>query len=343
MATPESSGELPEQPDGDPISASSPPSGPASRRGFNWRNRWVLIGGGSAAIVAVVVIVVAVMLTGGGPGGSSSALALVPDDTEAIVMLDMATIRSRQADFPGDNDDFIDDVRQEIEWKFDTEEIDLEQVNDFILLANDRYFDDTMLLVGDFVFEDIRDEWEDRDFEDDSYRGYEIWDGGDYYALLEDEGAIVASDSEDLVKDVINIVDRGTGSLADDDSGDLARIIAALGSSPVEVAIAGDLGEQCNDAVSGCSGIGASFAGSDLDREEITVNLAVLFSSERRAERAADDYDDVADLLEELLEGLAEDADDFSGLPYADSVDIDDITAEGEFVLGTGFIEIESE
>ena len=84
MATPESSGELPEQPDGDPISASSPPSGPASRRGFNWRNRWVLIGGGSAAIVAVVVIVVAVMLTGGGPGGSSSALALVPDDTEAL-------------------------------------------------------------------------------------------------------------------------------------------------------------------------------------------------------------------------------------------------------------------
>ena len=109
------------------------------------------------------------------------------------------------------------------------------------------------------------------------------------------------------------------------------------------VAIAGDLGEQCDNAVSGCSGIGVAYAGSDLDREEITVDLAVLFSSERRAERAADDYDDVAEFLEELLDGLAEDADDFSGLPYADSVDIDDISAEGEFVLGTGFIEIESE
>ena len=164
MATPEPSGELPEQPDGDPTSASSPPSGPASQRGFNWRNRWVLIGGGGAAIVAVVAIVAAVMLTGGGPGGSSSALALIPDDTEAIVMLDMATIRSRQADFPGDYDDFIDDVQQEIEWKFDTEEIDLELVNDLIILANDRYFDDTMLLLGDFLFDDIRDEWEDQGF-----------------------------------------------------------------------------------------------------------------------------------------------------------------------------------
>ena len=342
MTTPETPAENPEQPNGDLTSASSPPSGPASRGGFNWRNRWVLIGGGAAAIVAVVVIVVAVMLTGGGPGGSS-ALALVPDGTGAVVMLDMATIRSRQADFPGDYDDFIDDVQQEIEWKFDTGEIGVEQVTDFILLADDRYFDDAMLLLGDFVFDDIRDEWEDLDFEEDSYRGYEIWDGGNYYVLLEDEGAIVASDSEDLVRDVINIVDRETGSLADDDSGDMARIIAALGSSPVVVAMAGDLGEQCGDAVSGCAGVGAAFAGSDPDREEITMELAVLFSSERRAERAADDYDDVADFLEALLDDLADEADNFSGLPDADSVDIDDISAEGEFVVGAGFIETESE
>ena len=346
MTTPETPGDPHEQPDSDRSSAppaAGPSTGPASRGGFNWRNRWVLIGGGGAAIVAIVVIVAAVMLTGGGPGGSSSVLALIPDDTGAIVMLDMATIGSRQADFPGDYDDFIDDVQQEIEWKFDTEEIDVELVNDFILLANDGYFDDAMLLLGSFAFDNIRDEWDGRDYEDDSYRGYEIWDGGDYYVLLEDEGAIVASDSEDLVKDVINIVDRGTGSLADDDSGDLARIIAALGSSPVVVAMAGDLGEQCDAAVPGCAGIGVAFAGSDLDREEMTVDLAVLFSSERRAERAADDYDDVADFLEALLDSIAEDADDFSGLPNADSVDIDDISAEGEFVLGTGFIEIESE
>ena len=341
MTTPKSPGVPPEQPDEDPSSASSAPPAPGSRRGFNWRNRWVLIGG-AAAIVAVVVIVAAVMLTfGGGSGGSSSALQFIPDDTEALFMLNMAAIRTREADFPGDYDDFMDEIQDEIESEIDTEEIDLEQVTDLALTADDQYYDDTMLLLGNFAYDDIRDDWEDQGFEEDSYKGFEIWDGYSYYILFEDQGAIVASGSEDLVKDVINIVDRGTGSLAEDQEGEMARVIAKLGTSPVIVALTRDIGEECGNAVSGCTGIGAAFAGSDLDREEVAADLVVLFSSEHRAERAADDYDDIADLLEELLDNLAEEADDFSGLPDADGVDIDDITAEGEFVLGVGFIEIE--
>ncbi len=214
-------------------------------------------------------------------------------------------------------------------------------MSNLVLTADDQNYDDTMLLLGNFAFDDIRDDWEDQEFEEDSYKGYEIWDGDNYYVLFEDQGAIVASDSEDLVKDFINVVDRGTGSLAEDQEGDMARIVAKLGTSPVIVALAGEVGKECGNALSGCAGIGAAFAGSDLDREEVTAELVVLFNSERRAERAADDYDDVADLMEEMLENLAEEADDFTGLPDANGADIDDITAEGEFILGIGLIEIE--
>lgn len=346
MTTPQNPEENPERSGDDSNSTPSVPpegaAGPATRRGFNWRSRWVLIGGGVAGIVAVVVVVAAVMLTAGGGGnGSASTLELVPDDTEVLFVLNLAAVRSAEADFPGDYDDFVDELQDEIESEFDTEEIGFEQVNSIIVAAENESFDGAVVMQGDFFFGDIQDEWEDREYEEDSYRGYEIWDGGNYFVLLEEAGAIVASGSEDQVKDLINIVDRGTGALADDPEEDLARIVSRLGPSPVMIAAAGDSGEQCENAVAGCAGFGLAYSGADPDREEVTVNLVVLFSSERRAERAIDDYDDVADLMESLLDGFADEADDFAGLPNAEDVDVDDLLVEGEFVVGTGYLEID--
>lgn len=243
MTTPQNPEENPERSGDDSNSTPSVPpegaAGPATRRGFNWRSRWVLIGGGVAGIVAVVVVVAAVMLTAGGGGnGSASTLELVPDDTEVLFVLNLAAVRSAEADFPGDYDDFVDELQDEIESEFDTEEITFEQVNSIIVAAENESFDGAVVMQGGFFFGDIKDEWEDREYEEDSYRGYEIWDGGNYFVLLEEAGAIVASGSEDQVKDVINIVDRGTGALADDPEEDLARIVSRLGPSPVMIAAA---------------------------------------------------------------------------------------------------------
>ena len=342
MTTPDTPEDVPGQPDGDPYSGTDSSTGTASRRGFSWKNRWVLIGGGGAAVLAVVVIVAAVMLTaGGGSGGSSSALELIPDDAEFVFMLDLETIRDREAEFPGDYGDFADEVQDEIDSELDTEEISVEEVTAFVLSAESGYYDELLLIQGNFFFEDIRDDWEDQGYEEDSYLGYEIWNGDDHYALLEDAGAIVGSEDEDRIKDVIKMLDRGSDSLATAEGNDLAAILDQLGASPVVFAMSGETAESCEDDVSGCVGFGAAFAGVDLDREEVSANLVFLFSSERRAQRAVDDYDDVADLMEETLESLAGAADNFSGMPDADGVDIDEVAAEGEFVLGTGFIEIE--
>ncbi len=129
MTTPETPGENPGMTESDSHSAPSGPSGgPRTHGGFDWRNRWILIGGIVAAVVAVVVIVAAVMLTaGGGSGETSVTLELIPDETESLFILNMAAIRTREADFPGDYDDFLDEILDEIESEVDTGEIDLNQ------------------------------------------------------------------------------------------------------------------------------------------------------------------------------------------------------------------------
>ena len=282
-------------------------------------------------------MVVVLLVVGGGSATSTSTLAMVPADTPVALLLNVQAIREHQDDFPGDFDDFEEELQETIEDNFGTEEIDLLQVNDYLVVGYDF---ETNLLKGNFRFGDIRDDWEDRGFEKDSYKGYELWDGDDNYALLEEEGAVIRTRGEDDIKDVIKIIDGGSGSLADSEDSDLKRLLDKLGSSPAVIAIAGD--DICGDAVSGCRGMGVAYSGGDVDREEISTNLVVLFSNERRAERAAEEYDDIAEVMEELLAELADSAEEY-GVFDAAAVDVDDILNDGEFAIGTGIIDVESE
>ena len=295
---------------------------------------------GFSSIQTTVTVVLFLFVGGNGGGGSTDPLHVVPGDVEGLVILNVAAVIANEADFPGDIDDFGDEILDEIESGFDTEEIRFEQITEFVILAHPSYGDEAILITGDFAFEDIRDGWDDLDFEDDSYRGIEIWDGYNYYALIEDQGAIFVSYNEEFVKDVVKLLDDGSRSLAHSTDSDMKIIVDRLGAAPVVVAIASDF---CDDLVSGCTALGAGYAGADLGRDEIITDLAVLFSSERRAERAFDDYDDTVELMEEVLDDLAEEADDVSGLPEAVGVDVDDLELDGLFITATGIIEVEEE
>lgn len=291
---------------------------------------------GFSSIQTTVTVVLFLFVVGNGGGGSTEALKMVPGDVEGLVILNVAAVIANEADHPGDTDDFGDEILDEIESGFDTEEIRFEQITEFVILAHPSYGDEAILITGDFAFEDIRDGWDDLDFEDDSYRGIETWDGYNYYALIEDQGAIFVSYNEEFVK----LLDDGSRSLAHPTDSDMKIIVDRLGAAPVVVAIASDF---CDVVVSGCTALGAGYAGADLGRDEIITDLAVLFSSERRAERAFDDYDDTVELMEEVLDDLAEEADDVSGLPEAVGVDVDDLELDGLFITATGIIEVEEE
>ena len=87
-----------------------------------------------------------------------------------------------------------------------------------------------------------------------------------------------------------------------------------MGDAPAVMAMARD---RCSDKR--CQGLGIAFTGTDADAEQFTAEFAVLYSSERAAEQAADDYDTIA-ISWKLLVGL----------------DVDDTTSDGEFVVGEG-------
>ncbi len=327
-----------------PTSAGEPgppdnPSPPASTS--NSRKKWLFIGGGISVVAVVVVVVVVVLLTsGGGGGGSADTLQLVPEDVEALLVLDVALVASNPRDFPGDADDFAKEILQEIDSELDTEEIGFNQIKEFVILVHPQYGDEGLLITGDFPFDDIREDWDDQDFEDDSYRSYEIWDGDNYYVLLEDQRAIFVSDYEDFAKDVVKLIDDKEGSVAGSADSPMRSILDNLSPAPAVVAVVSDF---CDGIVSGCVGFGAAYAGADLDRQEVMTDLAVLFSSERRAERAFEDYDDTLELMEDVLDDFAEEADDFSGLPNAEGVDVDDLELKGLFITASGIIEVEEE
>ena len=120
---------------------------------------------GFSSIQTTVTVVLFLFVGGNGGGGSTDPLHVVPGDVEGLVILNVAAVIANEADHSGDTDDFGDEILDEIESGFDTVEIRFEQITEFVILAHPSYGDEAILITGDFAFEDIRDGWDDLDFE----------------------------------------------------------------------------------------------------------------------------------------------------------------------------------
>ena len=176
------------------------------------------------------------------------------------------------------------------------------------------------ILEGDFEFADLRADLEDLEYEETSYREYEVWEdrgGRDYYALVGEGQYVLRSKSEDAVKAALNSLYREV-SLANAEDNDLKRVLDKVGRAPMVWFINED---RCG--IKRCQGYGVAFGGYDAVAEEIPMTFVLLFSSAQAAERAADEYDEVATFVEEqTLRG--------------GNIDIADIASDGEFVVGSG-------
>ncbi len=336
MATHETPGEAPESTSeyssSLPIQSSGKPS---------FINKWFLIGGGAGVVLIVIIIAVALKLVlGGGLPMPDSTLELVPEDTGVIIIWDIPAIMLDEyhQEYGIPVKGFLnEDLNLDGDTRILDVEIDFEEVDEYILAIIDS---EVLLLKGAFQFEDTRDDLMDAGYEKNSYRGYEIWegwtnyapapvvidgnipfwDGWMNYALIEKgaTGYIIVSPSEDAVEGVLNNLYRGSGSLTDGEDSDLKRILEKLGEAPTVVASVDD---PCK-AIKRCQGYGSAFTGYDVAAEKINSDFVLLFSSERAAETAADDYDEVADFIE-------------LGVGF----DIADTKSEGEFVISSGTAE----
>ena len=293
-----------------PTSTSTPNQSPQQH---NPSNRFMSIGRAGLALI-MLVIIGAVTGCGESLPSPNSALDLVPEDADAVFRLDLPAI-AEDPDLLENAHEISGDWLIYVDWEAEEAtignlEVDLALVEEVFYLIDDT---DIILLRGDLQFEDLREDLEDANYEETPYRGYEAWASPQWnFALLEDDGYLIYSPSMSAVEGILKNLYRGDGSLAADEDAELKRILNKMGDAPAVMAMAG---EHCPD--NRCQGLGVAFTGTDSQGEKLTADFVVLYSSERAAEQAADDYDTIADFLLFIL-----------------GLDVDDTTSEGEFVVG---------
>ena len=296
--------------------------------GFSISGKMLGIAGGGAAALVVVIVVVVLLVTGAFSGGSGASgggdwLGYVPADAVGVAIADNQAFFG--GDVPEDFVEYLEEYGGESEEIYDFVDVD---EDDLIIHANalDANFDETLeILRGDFDFDIIREELEDgRDCEDDDYRGFELWEcpGQEYPAVAlfeKDKYVVLAAQRQDDLEDVLTYKSREPEKLADSDDSEIKRLLNQT-DGWIQFAM---LGDRC--PINRCEGFAVAL-GESNDSTDMPASYALLFNSERAATAAEDDVE-IDDLIEAFFDGL-----DLE-------LDIGEVKAEGEFVVGSGTAE----
>ena len=269
-------------------------------------------GGASRGAVLLVLMAVAgfLLLSCGesGPPSPGSTLHLVPANAEGFAVFNIAEMKASPDVAEAMEIDLSEEFVVGLIWE------DFDELTTVAWEGND-----VSVLKGSFDFDDVRDELEELGLEESSYRGYELWER---FALLQEDGYLIFSSSPEPIEEVLKNLYRGEGHLAGAEDNDLKRILEKL----PEAFLKGASVREGFCPVKRCQGAGISFTGMDLDREAVTGEIAILFSSERSAEDAAEEYDAIADFVKEEW-----------------GSDLENAESDGEFVIGTATEKIEDD
>ena len=267
------------------------------------------------------------------PVNQDEILTMVPSNIGGLIfILNMKAIRESRDQLPEDYRTFAQGIEKRIEGQLNTDEITANEVDTFVFTGQDNGL---ILLRGDFKYEDIRFQWQGEDYRKRTYRGYEIWDGADTYAILEDRRTVIGSNYEGYVKEFIRVHDGSRTSLADEEENDLTRVIKKLGTATATIAVSqeGDCG------IRGCRAYGLTYISTDNHRGKAEINLAILLENEAMARNALEEYKKADEAMQQFALRIAPGI--HPGLPSIDSVQIGEIRREGSFLLAQGTVDIE--
>ena len=212
---------------------------------------------------------------GGGSGAANDMLKMLPDDSQGMGYMDTAEIFG---------DDDLRDVQRTLESSWSSisgleNDFDLD-IDDLALVAfgyadgGGRIF----LLGGIEDLDDLRDELDDRDYDDDEIEGEEVWINEDEpweaFAFLDD--AVLIANFEDDMEDVLERWKEG-----DDSYGDEVGDVASRLPSDVAWGIR-NCGSDC-------------FIGLAIEKEsddEVKIIWVVQYDDEDEAEERFDDIED---------------------------------------------------
>ena len=309
----------------------------ASGGGFTISGKMLIIGGAGGAALVVVIAVALLFATGvigggasgGGGDGGGDILAYIPADAKVVVIADIRAMLN--GNLPEDFIEYLEEQGGDENVGISPDSYDALGISDddvaTVALVTDQDGNDALEIVqGDFDFDIIREELEDGlDCEHDDYRGYELWEcpGNEFpaVALFEKEGYVVfAVERQNYLEQLLTYKSRRPQKLADAEESEIKEILDQTGGGWLQVAV---VSEDCR--IRRCEGLALALGESD-DSDSIPASYAVMFSSERAAAASEDDVE-VDSVLEEIFASI--------GL----ELDIGEVKAEGEFVVGEGTAE----
>ena len=260
-------------------------------------------------VVMLYALATAVLAGCGGPSSATDPLDMLSDDTVVVFAYDMEAVNS------GEAGDAIEEMLENY-WDTSFGAIGVLMNETESLTVGGRASDVYTILKGEFDFEFIRDDLHDNGYEDDDYRGYEVWSGGGLrdastVALIEEDGLVLAG-SDDAVQDILRNLARGA-SARDGAMRETLRAMDRAGEGWVVLGLS-----ECDDDLRGCEAVAFSIAPGE--RYEFRVTEVVLFHDERTAESQMDE-----------IEARAEDDD--SGIM------LEELTLEDETVIVVGSID----
>ena len=264
------------------------------------------------------------------PVTDDEILTMVPSNIGGLIfILNMKAIRESRDQLPEAYRTFAQDIEKRIEGQLNNDEITAKEVDTFVFASPGL-----ILVRGDFKYEDIRFKWQGEDYRKRTYRGYEIWDGADTYAILEDRRTVIGSNYEGYVKEFIRIHDGSRTSLADEEEHNLTRVIKKLGTATATIAVSqeGDCG------IRGCRAYGLTYISTDNHRGKAEINLAILLENEAMARNALEGYNTADEAMQQFALTIGPGI--HPGLPSIDSVQIGEIRRDGSFLLARGTVDI---
>ena len=242
---------------------------------------------------------------------SSGVLGLAPDSVDMVSVVDVGEVL--QGDVPEMAGDIVPGIEAWLEVRVDETGVVIDDV-DVLAITGKQGRDQTLFLEGEFDFDHIRGVLDDADYEDDDYRGYELWRGrgigGGYdIALLEDDGYVIMGLMSGAAEDVLRSLGRDRLLLKADDN-PLKRVLDRVDQSwSMEAA------GFCHWDVRGCDAMAIATVTGDDYTVEFTIVL--LFGSERSARSGERRIDNI---LEQAAEEIR-------------SLDYDEVKADGEFII----------
>jgi hypothetical protein len=215
---------------------------------------------------------------GGGDGGDVAAvvidmLKMMPKGADDFMSIDMEALRTDD-DFEEIYNDFVGDFSNLEEYMG----IDISDISQFTVSGEGEI----VILRGDINLDAVRDALEETGFEEQTYKGVEMWvSPGINLALMSDT---IIFGGEDNVKDCIGVIEEGDDSLYDD--ADFRDVIDRLPDG-IMVGVGEGASVMTFDEYDGLKVTGVSIAKHSSDSIELTG--IAKFTDADAAEDAIDD------------------------------------------------------